>query len=313
MFSRAARRHHPISFGRGGLHVELAEGELSWLVSLGPHASADLLAEMIAALVYHYEPDVGGGTAITDVFINDGDFSRHGAGATASFDVRLTAARRREPGVGPNLLLLYLIQMMAYEDWSVGGGLTGLPTLVGNPSVAFAGAVRGRRHRYRDLGRPEEDGRARGARLDPRFRPLARGPRLPALGRPLPRRAACRRRSGTTRASGGGGWSRSGRSSASSSCAPARIPRPSEAASARALRAFVDRLSREIGRVPDGKPGVARINDLGRADLLALLEEAQAPRRCRATTSPMRSSRAGRTAAWITCWRRSRARARCAG
>src|SRR4029077_5078361 len=92
--------HHPIAFGRGSLHVELAEGglswlvsplpppplgpgslpvepaegESSWLVSLGPLPTADLLAEMVAALVYHYEPDTNDGTAITDTFVNDGGF-----------------------------------------------------------------------------------------------------------------------------------------------------------------------------------------------------------------------------------------------
>ena len=45
--------HHPVSFGRGSLHVELAEGARSWLVPLGPRATAELLAEMGAALAYH--------------------------------------------------------------------------------------------------------------------------------------------------------------------------------------------------------------------------------------------------------------------
>ena len=55
---------------------------------------------MIAALVYHYDADAAGGTAITDVCINDGDFvcKRRRDG---TFDVRLTAARRREGGMDP--------------------------------------------------------------------------------------------------------------------------------------------------------------------------------------------------------------------
>jgi len=98
----------------------------AWLIPLGPAAIADLLAEMIAALVYHYEPDPVGGSAITDVCINDGDFvaKRRSDG---SFDVRLTAVRRRENGVSPSLLLLYLIQMMAYEDWTIDGRLVANP------------------------------------------------------------------------------------------------------------------------------------------------------------------------------------------
>jgi len=57
--------HRPVSFGRGSLHVELVDGKHAWLIPLGPEATADLLAEMIAALVYHYEPDPVGGSAIT--------------------------------------------------------------------------------------------------------------------------------------------------------------------------------------------------------------------------------------------------------
>src|SRR4029453_4284850 len=100
-----------------------------------------------------------GGTALVDFAINDGDFVvRRRADDSAGFDVRLTAARRLEGGIGPSLLLLYLVQMLAYEDWNVddGGGLVGLPTLVSNPSIVFAGMVRGRRYRARDLGQPEE-------------------------------------------------------------------------------------------------------------------------------------------------------------
>ena len=81
------------------LHVELVDGRRSWLVSLGASATADLLAEMIGALVYHYEPDEDGGTTLADVCVNDGDFvvRRRSDGG---FDLRLTAARRRERGVG---------------------------------------------------------------------------------------------------------------------------------------------------------------------------------------------------------------------
>jgi hypothetical protein len=147
--------HHVLTFGRGSAEVELIEGERSWMVSLGPARTADLLAEMIAALVYHYEPDVDGGTAIVDVCINDGDFVVT-RGADGTFALRLTALRHRETGIGPSLLMLYLVQMMAYEDWSVGSNLSGLPVLISNPSLAFEGVVRGLRYRHLDLGLPEE-------------------------------------------------------------------------------------------------------------------------------------------------------------
>ncbi|HEY3254318.1 MAG TPA: SAM-dependent methyltransferase, partial [Polyangiaceae bacterium] len=56
-----------------------------------------------------------------------------------------------------------------------------------------------------------------------------------------------------------------------------RDPASAEARSARSLRAFLDRLAREIGRANEGEPGTLRINELGRAQLLALLEEARVP------------------------------------
>src|SRR6185369_11637048 len=108
--------HRPVGFGRGAIQVELSDGKLTWLVALGPQATANVLCELVAALVYHYEPDSDGGTAIADVAVNDGDFAlkRRGDG---TFDLRLTALRRRETGIEPSLLLLYLVQLLAYEDW----------------------------------------------------------------------------------------------------------------------------------------------------------------------------------------------------
>ena len=266
--------HRPISFGRGGLHVEIADGKHAWLVALGPGATADLLAEMIAALVYHYDPDAAGGTAITDVCINDGDFvvKRRRDG---TFDVRLTAARHRERGIGPSLLLLYLIQMMAYEDWSIDGKLVGPP----DAGLQSVGRLRGPRARpARPLprsGSERKRGRRAGAALDPRLRPLARGPRLSPVGRAVPRRtsaAVVRRRPARALVAPRPTEDEARRAGA---VRAARIRRPARRASVRALRSFIDRLSREIGRRPDDDGGAARVNDLGRDDLLRLLEDAQ--------------------------------------
>jgi SAM-dependent MidA family methyltransferase len=265
--------HRPISFGRGGLQVEIADGEHAWLVALGPGATADLLAEMIAALVYHYDPDAAGGTAITDVCINDGDFvvKRRRDG---TFDVRLTAARRRERGISPSLLLLYLIQMMAYEDWSIDGKLVGLPTLTSNPSVAFAGVVRGLRTRSRDRGQNESEGDERArrwirdfgrSREGRAYRPWAErflDGRLPPSFGDDPRER----------------WWRLVHLKTKLGVLELRArqdPAADDASSVRALRSFIDRLSREIGRRPDDHGGAARLNDLGRDDLLRLLEDAQ--------------------------------------
>jgi SAM-dependent MidA family methyltransferase len=265
--------HRPISFGRGGLHVEIAEGRHTWLVALGPGATADLLAEMIGALVYHYEPDADGGTAVTDVCINDGDFvvKRRRDG---TFDVRLMAARRRTSGIGPSLLLLYLIQMVAYEDWSIDGKLVGLPTLASNPSVAFAGVVRGLRYRGGDLGENEGAGDERARRWIRDFGRSHEGRayrpwvdrflegRLPPSFGDDPRERWWHLVSLKTKAG-------------LLELRARQDPAGPEAASARALRGFLDRLSREIGGAPDDDRGAARLNDLGRDDLLRLLEDAQ--------------------------------------
>jgi SAM-dependent MidA family methyltransferase len=267
---RALPEYHPVTFGTGALEVRRPDG---WVVSLGSNGTAELLAEMIAALVYHYEPEIDGGTAVTDVFVNDGDFAVKRR-ADGSFDVRLTAARRREPGIGPSLLLLYLVQLMAYEDFSVDGGLTGLPVLVSNPSVTFAGVVRGRRYRAKDLGRDEAAGtqealawirdfghssqgrayrpwveRFLDGRLPPRFGddPRERWWRLYPQLRKL-NLLELRARAD---------------------------PSSSAVGSTRQLKGFLERLSREIGRLPEDDAGQLRINELGREAIMKVLAEAQ--------------------------------------
>jgi SAM-dependent MidA family methyltransferase len=266
--------HRPMTFGRGAVQVELAEGELSWLISLGPGPTAELLAELVAVLAYHYDRDAGGGTALVDLAINDGDFvvRRRGDGG---FDVRLTAARRLEAGIGPSLLLLYLVQMLAYEDWNVDpdGGLVGLPTLVSNPSIVFAGMVRGRRYRARDLGQPEEPaireatgwirdfGRSREGRG---YRPFVErflAGRLPLAFGDDPRQRWWHMVTLQTRL---GVRELEARRN------------PEAAASARALKTFVDRLGRELERPrdDDATPATLRLNELGRGELIALLAEA---------------------------------------
>ncbi len=267
--------HHAVSLGRGGLHVEILEGERSWQVPLGPAATAELLAEMIAALVYHYDADEAGGTALTDVFINDGDFvvRRRPDGA---FDLRLTAARRRQPSIGPNLLLLYLVQLMAYEDWEANGGLVGVPVVAANPSVAFEGLVRGRRYRWRDLRGREEDGAREALRWIEDFGRSRQGrayrpwtERFAAGRLPLAFGDDLRER-----------WWRLVplRTKLGALELRARLDSTSAAqADARGLASLIAGLTRQIGRF-EGKEGTTtRTNDLGRDDLLVLLEEVGVP------------------------------------
>src|SRR6478735_7303095 len=63
----ALPEHHTVTFGLGALQIELLEAGRSWVVGLGAAATADLLAEMVAALVYHYDTELDGGTALSDV------------------------------------------------------------------------------------------------------------------------------------------------------------------------------------------------------------------------------------------------------
>jgi SAM-dependent MidA family methyltransferase len=272
--------HRPVGFGRGAIQIELAEGNTSWLVALGLKATAEVLAELVAALAYHYEPDTDGGTAVADVAINDADFAVRRR-ADGSFDLRMLALRRREAGIGPSLLLLYLIQMLAYEDWTVDQGLVGLPTLMSNPSVAFTGLVRGLRYRARDLGEPEEHGESMAlgwirdfarSREGRAYRPWVErflAGKLPlAFGEDL-REHWWRVMPLSTKL---GLLELRGRAD----------PASADASSARALRSFLDGLAREIGQRAEEQPSLVRINDLAGNDLERLLGEAQVPPEARA-------------------------------
>jgi SAM-dependent MidA family methyltransferase len=271
----ALPEHRPLFFGQGSLQLELADGRRAFRLLLGAERTADLLAELIAVLVYHYDPALAGGTALVDVAVNDGDFLLRRR-ADGSFDVRLGAARRREPEVPPNLLLLYLVQWMTYEDWSVDHDLSGLPLLISNPSIAFEGVVRGVRYRYRDLGQSEEQavsdarrwifefGRSREGRSYRRFAERFLAGQLPlCFGEDLRERwwrlAPFQERLGLLELRG------------------RQSPGAQEAAQARALRAALERLSREIGRRPERAAGTYDINDLDPAGLAELLEAAGVP------------------------------------
>lgn len=271
----ALPEHHTLTFGRGAIQVELSSGRKSCVVGLGSQATAELLTEMVAVLVYHYDPDLDGGTAIADVCVNDGDFAVKRT-HEGSFELRLLAARAKESGIGPSLLLLYLVQLMAYEDWSIGEDLVGLPVLIGNPSLAFAGLVRGLRYRYRDLGRPEELATLEAERWIREFgsSPIGRGyrgwvdrflaGRLPiSFGDDLRERwwqlMPMQTKFGVLELAG------------------RRAPDSSEARAARTLKSFLDRMSHEIGRVPVEAAGELRINELGREGLTRLMQESGTP------------------------------------
>ena len=163
--------------------------------------------------------------------------------------------------------------MLAYEDWQVGDDLVGLPSLVSNPSVVFAGLVRGLSYRYRDLGRSEDDGarealgwvRDFGRSRDGRaYRPwvdrFVTGDLLPAFGGD-PRERWWRLIPLQTKLG-------------IAELRARRDPTSDDDGAVRDLRGVLDRLSREIGRPRDDEPGAVRINDLGRDDLVRLLAAA---------------------------------------
>lgn len=272
--------HHALTFGQGCLQVDLCEGEESWSICLGPQRTADLLTEMVAALVYHYEPEVEGGTAIADVFVNDGDFVAK-RNIDGSFDLRLTAMRKRQAGISPTLLLVYLIQMNTFEDWDIDGKLSGVPTLISNPSIAFEGVVRGLRYRFLDQRRPQEDG----ARLAEKwieefaltreghaYRPwverFLKGGLAPEFGEDLRehwwRLLPWQQKQNVLELS----------SRHSGSLVEAR--------SAQQMKALVERLSSEIGRRPARSSEAMRVNDLSREGISALLQNAGIPVESRA-------------------------------
>jgi SAM-dependent MidA family methyltransferase len=144
-----------LSFGLGSARLDLLEADEPRVLYLDRSATAEVTTELLAALAYHY--DERDGTAVADVLINDGDFLARRT-ADGTFEVRLTAARRLEGGIEANRFILFLVQLMAYEDWHVGEDLVGLPVLVSSPSLACAGLVRGLGLRYQDLGRGRSAG-----------------------------------------------------------------------------------------------------------------------------------------------------------
>lgn len=268
-------QYHSLTFSQGALQVDLSSDDESWNISLGPRRTAELMAEIVAAIVYHYEPELRGGTSIADVFVNDGDFVTRRR-SDGSFELKLTQIRKREHDISPSLLLLYLIQLNTFEDWEMDGGLSGLPTLISNPSIAFEGVLRGLRARFRDQGRPEAAGERLGrqwieafatSRLGHAYRPwvdrFLQGQLPPRFGddlrehwwRLLPLRQKCELRSLFARHTGD----------------------PVAAAAADEMRALLERLSQCIGVACETAPEELRLNDLDRCGLVALLERAGCP------------------------------------
>ena len=139
-------------FARGGLcarQEDPAGAQQSWQIQLDLPQAAELMAEMVAALSYYYDPQSG--RAVADVCFNDGDFLARRR-PDGSFELKLAQLRTLEAGISSQRLLLYLVQLVAYEFWHLLDAPIGIPVVASNPSVAFEGLVRGRRYRALDLG-----------------------------------------------------------------------------------------------------------------------------------------------------------------
>ena len=254
-------------------------------------ATADLLAEMVAALAYHYDPDSDGGTAAHRRL---GQRRRLRGQAAPRRHVRPPAHRRppaRRPASAPSLPA----PLPDPDDGVRGLGRGRQPGRPADADRQPLGRLRGARARPalplpRPRAGPRRTARAR-RRVDPRFRPLARGPRLPAVGG--------RFLAGRLPLSFGGDprerWWRlvSLRTKLGILELRARQDPPSpEAASARALRTFVDRLSRQIGRAPGDD---SRMPSASTISIAPRSSACSTRRRCppaRATTSPADDPRA---------------------
>ena len=148
---------YPVTFRLGSARLDVLREGNATVTRLGPQATSELTVELIAALAYHYDGTQNGGTTVADVLINEGDFlvSRNEAGG---FAVHLALARRLETGVDRHRFLLYLIQLLAFEDWPTTENIAGLAAPISGPALAFAGLSRGLELRYLDLGRSEAEG-----------------------------------------------------------------------------------------------------------------------------------------------------------
>jgi len=259
-------RGSALTFGLGSARVDLIDEEGAWVVGLGSTPTREVTRELLTALSYHY--DIASGSAIVDVLINDGDFiawrERDG-----SFALRLTSARRIEHGIEPERFFLYLIQLMAYEDWNIGDDLVGLPVPIADPELAFSAFVKGQGLRSQDVGEDRQAGEDQARQLIGRFGQsrVGRGyrpwvdeflagvsradeedPRRPwwNLTELEQRRELVRLRAGES--------------------------------AAEPLRVLIERLASKIGVSPGPDEGLpTRVNDFDRARVLAFAEQAKLP------------------------------------
>ena len=152
--------YEELGFEHGTLWRWKICGEDSRLVKLPEEDVANVLAEIVACLVYHYEPDVKGGTTIANYFLNAGD-SIYRKSAESRHELRLISIRERKTGVSIPKFVRSLIDLMGVDHIRPRGDKIAPGHIdyqartisrISNPSVAFYGIIRGLAYLYEEQG-----------------------------------------------------------------------------------------------------------------------------------------------------------------
>ncbi|MFH1360595.1 MAG: hypothetical protein ABIJ41_06110, partial [Candidatus Omnitrophota bacterium] len=168
--SEFLHQHEELNFARGVLRRWESDRKagISRFIPLPKEDIPHALAEMIAAIVYHYELDKDDGTTVASVFVNSGDFvlKRNSKDPPR---IRITTIRQTRSGVDTSAFIKSLIQLYTAEPIILDGMMTRpaafvkprcaqVPVCISNPSVAFYGLVRGLRYLAEDLRKDPKEG-----------------------------------------------------------------------------------------------------------------------------------------------------------
>ncbi len=139
------------------------------MIPLTQEETMDALTEIIAAVVYHYEPEVNGGRTIRDIYLNNGDFI-YKKRQDGKAEIKWITMRDHEENIGITEFIQQLLQFQTREfikpddikfhptkEFSYGWDA---PILLVNPSIVFHGILRGLTYRYQDLKIENSSGKA---------------------------------------------------------------------------------------------------------------------------------------------------------
>ncbi|MFA5089373.1 MAG: hypothetical protein WC552_10115, partial [Candidatus Omnitrophota bacterium] len=168
--------YEELNFGNGVLRRWEYGDQKNPYKAFDPGKNAEILSEIIAAIVYHFEYDPRSRTGVTpsDVAVNNGDFI-YRKNSDGSFDIKLITVRKRAPGVTIPAFIHALLTLQAHEEmqpdrvkispqtFRLGAAL---PVSISNSSVAFHGLLKGMTYLYRDLKVPDFEEKARADAFD---------------------------------------------------------------------------------------------------------------------------------------------------